>query len=201
MLRGGRAVEQQRVAAGLALDDVAAVARIPHERVVARAQERLVVAAVAVDCVVAVAADQLLGAPAAADRSLPAPPSRVRAIDCAAIAAAEIPSLPSRPLTVSESVGSWCWMATTAARPVTATPLTAIASSRLVPLTTTLSGWPSPAVPPRAPARSALTFVTPVPVRSFTVTASAPPSALKSTVSTPFVSIVMLLGSRKNRSR
>ena len=41
------AVEQQRVGAVLALDDVAAVARVPEERVVAGAEQRGVVAAAA----------------------------------------------------------------------------------------------------------------------------------------------------------
>ena len=39
------AVEHQRIGAGLALDDVAAVARVPDERVVAVAEQRDVVAA------------------------------------------------------------------------------------------------------------------------------------------------------------
>ena len=60
VLGDGGAVEAHRVAAGLAFDGVAAVARIPHERVVACAHERQVVASVAVDRVVAVAAEQLL---------------------------------------------------------------------------------------------------------------------------------------------
>ena len=53
-----RAVELHRVRTVLALDDVAAVARIPLEGVVARAQEGGVGALVAVDEVVAVAAEQ-----------------------------------------------------------------------------------------------------------------------------------------------
>ena len=52
------AVEEHRVGAVLALDGVAAVARVPDEGVVAGAQEGHVVAAAAVDDVVAVAADQ-----------------------------------------------------------------------------------------------------------------------------------------------
>ena len=51
----------------LALDDVAAVARIPDERVVAVAEQGHVVAAAAVDDVVAVTADQRVGALAAGD--------------------------------------------------------------------------------------------------------------------------------------
>ena len=56
-----------------------------------------------------------------------------------------------------------------------------MASLPLVPLTTTLSVWPSPVLPPRVAARSVLTVFTSVPVRSLTVTVSAPPRALKST--------------------
>ena len=62
------AVEQQRVGAVLAFDRVAAVARIPDERVVAGAELRHVVAAAAGDDVVAVAADQHVVAVAAGDR-------------------------------------------------------------------------------------------------------------------------------------
>ena len=61
------AVEDQRVGAGLALDGVAAVARIPDERVVAVAEQRHVVAAAADDGVVAVAADERVVALAAGD--------------------------------------------------------------------------------------------------------------------------------------
>ena len=63
-----RAVELQRVVAGLAFDRVAAVARVPHEGIVAGAEERYVVAAAAVDEVVAVAANQGVVAVAAGDR-------------------------------------------------------------------------------------------------------------------------------------
>ena len=61
----GAAVEQQRVDAVLTLDHVAAVARIPLEHVVAGAEERDVVALLAVDEVVAVAAEEEVGAVAA----------------------------------------------------------------------------------------------------------------------------------------
>ena len=61
------AVEHQRIGAGLALDHVAAVARIPDERVVAVAEQRDVVAAAADHGVVAVAADQHVVAVAAGD--------------------------------------------------------------------------------------------------------------------------------------
>ena len=54
------AVEEHRVGAVLALDRVAAVARVPDERVVAGAEQGHVVAAVAVDRVVAGAAEQRL---------------------------------------------------------------------------------------------------------------------------------------------
>ena len=62
------AEEEHLVVAGLALDDVAAVAWVPLEDVVAGAQERDVVALVAVDEVVAVAAEQHVRALAAEDR-------------------------------------------------------------------------------------------------------------------------------------
>ena len=52
----------------LAFDGVAAVARVPLEDVVAGAEERRVVALLAVDEVVAVAAEQQVGAVAAEDR-------------------------------------------------------------------------------------------------------------------------------------
>ena len=68
VLVGVGAVEEHRVGAALALDDVAAVARVPDEGVVAGAQEGHVVAAAAVDEVVAVAADQHVVAVAADDR-------------------------------------------------------------------------------------------------------------------------------------
>ena len=67
-LVGVGAVEDHRVGAVLALDGVAAVARVPDERVVAGTEEGDVVAAVAVDRVVAVAAEQRLVARAAGDR-------------------------------------------------------------------------------------------------------------------------------------
>ena len=61
------AVELHRVDAVLAFDGVAAVARVPDERVVAGAEERGVVAAAAGDEVVAVAADQRVVTVAAGD--------------------------------------------------------------------------------------------------------------------------------------
>ena len=64
-----RAVEVEPVAAGLALDDVVAVAGVPLEAVVAGAEERAVDALVAVDRVVAGAAEQEVGAVAAAQVS------------------------------------------------------------------------------------------------------------------------------------
>ncbi len=67
-LVGGAAVEQQRVGARLALDDVAAVAGIPVEDVVARAEEGDVVALLPVDEVVALAAEQRVAAVAREDR-------------------------------------------------------------------------------------------------------------------------------------
>ena len=60
---------------------------------------------------------------------------------------------------------------------VPALPLTAIASLPLVPLTMTLSAWPSPVPLPAGDARSIFTRVTAVPLRSPTLMASAPPRA------------------------
>ena len=62
------AVEQQRIEAALALDHIAAVARVPDERVVAASQKRHVVAATADDGVVSVAGEQGIRALAADDR-------------------------------------------------------------------------------------------------------------------------------------
>src|SRR5262249_49147313 len=61
------AVEQQRVAAGSAFNDVAAVARVPDERTLAGAQRREIVPAAADDQVVAGAAEQLVVAVTAPD--------------------------------------------------------------------------------------------------------------------------------------
>ena len=60
-------MNSMRVDAVLALDGVAAVARVPLEHVVAGAEEGGVVALVAVDEVVAVAAEEHVGALAAED--------------------------------------------------------------------------------------------------------------------------------------
>ena len=55
---------------------------------------------------------------------------------------------------------------------------TLMLSPAAVPLTVTVSAWPSPTVPPRVAPRSMATCVTPVPVRSLTVMVSVPPKAL-----------------------
>ena len=126
-------------------------------------------------------------------------------IACAASAAAEIASLPPSPLTASCRLAPGAESPPVLPGPDTATPeaspLTLIVSLPLVPSTMTLSAWPSPVAPPRVPARSTFTLLTSVPVRSLTLTTSAPPSALKSTRSTPAVSIVTLPGSRRNVRR
>ena len=62
------AVEEQRVGAGLAFDGVAAVAGVPDERVVAGAHQGDVVAASAVDQVVARTSDQDVGTISAIER-------------------------------------------------------------------------------------------------------------------------------------
>src|SRR5690349_24509256 len=65
-----RTVEQQRIVAALALDSVAAIARIPDEGVVASAELGNVVAATAVDEVVVLAALDDVIAVAAVEREL-----------------------------------------------------------------------------------------------------------------------------------
>ena len=64
------AVEEHRVAAGLALERVVVVARVPDERVVARAHQCHVVAVAADDQVVTLAAEQVVGAEPAVLREL-----------------------------------------------------------------------------------------------------------------------------------
>ena len=66
------AVEQQRIGAVLAFDDVAAIARIPLERIVSGAEEGSVAALIAVDEIISVAADQEVIAGAAEDRVIAA---------------------------------------------------------------------------------------------------------------------------------
>ena len=70
--RGVGAVEEHRVEAGLALERVVVVARVPDEGVVAGAHERGVVAVAAVDEVVAAAADEDVVAEAAVHGELEA---------------------------------------------------------------------------------------------------------------------------------
>src|SRR6185312_426726 len=71
VLGAGSAVEAHGVTAGLAFDGVAAVARVPDEGVVARAQQCQVVASIAVDRVAAVATEQLLGTRASGEIVIP----------------------------------------------------------------------------------------------------------------------------------
>ena len=63
-------LNNMRVGAGLALDDVAAVAGVPDEGVVAGAEQRGVVAAAAIDEIIALAADDDVVAVAAVEREL-----------------------------------------------------------------------------------------------------------------------------------
>ncbi len=80
-LGAGGAVEVHRVVAGLALDDVAAVAGVPDEDVVAGAHDADVAAAVAVGRVVPGAAEGDLVARAAEQRVVVAPAREGRALD------------------------------------------------------------------------------------------------------------------------
>ena len=77
------AVEQQRIGAVLAFDDVAAIARIPLKRIVSGAEECGVTALIAVDEIVSVAADQEVVAGAAEDRVIAAAAiNRERELPC-----------------------------------------------------------------------------------------------------------------------
>ena len=77
------AVEQQRIGAVVAFDDVAAIARIPLERIVSGAKECSVTALIAVDEIVSVAADQDVIAGAAEDRVIAAAAiNRERELPC-----------------------------------------------------------------------------------------------------------------------
>src|SRR3954467_4422698 len=65
------AVERERVGSGAAVDSVAAIARVPQERIVAGAEEGNVVAAAADHDVVAIAADEYVVAGASGDAVVP----------------------------------------------------------------------------------------------------------------------------------
>ncbi len=65
MLGGGGSVEHHRVESALTVDGVAAVARVPDERIGATAEQRDILAAAPGDDVVAAAADQQVVAVAA----------------------------------------------------------------------------------------------------------------------------------------
>ena len=80
-LGDGGAVEQHRVEAGLALERVVVVARVPDEGVVAVAHERVVVAVAAVDQVVALAAEERVDTEAAVHRELDAVGLQRRGVD------------------------------------------------------------------------------------------------------------------------
>ena len=105
---------------------------------------------------------------------------------------------------VSFAPSDWV-MLTWAASPITETelpaPTTSTTSSPLVPLAITVSAAPSPAAPPIVPARLTFSSVTSVPERSFTVSVSAPPSALRSMLSTSLRSMTMLPRLRVNSTR
>ena len=114
-------------------------------------------------------------------------------------------SLPARPLTVSWSrrLRSRRW-SRCAARPADRDAAVAagdvIVSAPCGAVDDDGVGRPSPRCR-RPAARSRLTWVTSVPVRSLTVTVSAPPRASKLICSTPLRSMVMLPTSRVNRTR
>ena len=129
--------------------------------------------------------------------SSPAPPSIVSLITPAGSVVAVTSSSPPSALTISASLApSELAMFTCAASPTTEAevpaPKMSMTSAPLVPFTMIVSAWPSPAPPPRVPARSPSSSATSVPDRSSTVIVSAPPRAWRSTASTSSVSITML---------
>src|SRR6266540_3942312 len=131
--------------------------------------------------------------------SFPAPPSIPSLIRAASPTEPEIVSLPPSPLTFRRSfAASECSIFTAAASLVTSTApalgAIAIVSLPTVPLIVVVSTAPSVA-------RSSTTSLTSVADRSFTIVLSMPPSALRSTRSTPAVSIVMAPWARKNLRR
>ena len=182
-------LKQHRVAAGFALDGVAAVARVPDEGVVAGAQGCGVVASVAVDGVVAVAADQRLDALAAGERVVAGAAVDEQG-DRLSGEAGRRDGVVAAEAVDGEQVGRVLVLDRDRARQTgrghaDASPLTLIVSSPAVPLTETRSGC---AVARRAAEGAGEVDVHVLdvgPVRSLTVTTSMPPSALKSTVSTP----------------
>ena len=201
----GGAVEDHPVVAVLALDDVAAVARIPDERVVARAHESGVGSAVAVDRVVPVAADRLLDARAAGDpvaaaaaveREGDRPGGESDGREAVDAAGAVDDELVGRVLMLHRHLGR---------RPLTltpaASPLTATMSSPAVPLTVTGRPGRRLPVPPSAACEVEVDLADAGAAEVVDLDVSVPPRALKSTVSTLAVSIVMLPGLRKNLSR
>ena len=101
-------VEQHRVGAVLALDGVAAVARIPDERVVARAEVADVVAPVPVDRVVAVAAEGGLDTLGAGDRVVPRATVERQGDRLGGELGRRDRVVAPRALTSSLSLGSWC---------------------------------------------------------------------------------------------
>ena len=190
-----RAVEQHRVGAVLALDGVVVVARVPDEDVVAGAHVSDIIAVAAIDQVVAAAAD---------DESLPRPPFSVSAIlpasrragvDDVVAAVAVDGELVGR--VGGEQAGLRLQAATTIAPPSAATVID-VGALRAVDrhaVGRTVAGGAA-----GRRARSILTCVTSVPLRSPTTMLSAPPSAWKSMRSTSLRSIVTLATSRVNRA-
>ena len=179
------AVDLDGVDAVVALDDVGVVAGVPDEAVVADAEPSGVVAGAAGDRVVVVVAVEHVDA-AAADQHVVAEAAAERQADHAGRQAGRLHvSLPPRALTVrrslaSSAVGDVDDGGQAGDDVLVPAPVTVRLSMPLVAFTMTLSGWASPVPPPKVPARSMFTCVTSVPARSFTVTMSVPPRALRS---------------------
>ena len=202
-----RAEEQHLVGAVLAFDGVVAVARVPLEDVVAGAEEGDVVAVVAEHEVVAVAGQERVGALAAEQRVV-ARAGIDRELDDAGRQGGggdlvvAIQRVDDQRVVRPLGVGNVDLRPPgPAPRPSVPAPTTSTMSSPLVPLAITTSAAPSPAVPPIVAARLTLTSVTSVPERSFTVSVSVPPRALRSMASTSSRSMTMLPRLRVNSTR
>ena len=200
------AVEDHRVVAVLALEDVAAVTGIPDERVVAGThQSRVAPPLPSIESFPSPPIDFSTPGPPAI-RSPPAPPSSVNAIDPAARADGR-EAVHAAEAVDDELVGRVLMQHCHLGRQAADGDAVCVTADRdVVVAGGAVDGDVVGLVVAGGSAESAGEVevdacVTPVPVRSLTLTWSAPPRALKVTVSIPAVSMVMLAGLRKNLSR
>src|SRR5262249_34806690 len=158
----------ERVVACLTIDHVAAITRIPHERVIAGPEQGLVAALPADNAVRAVGGGAVVSGGAALVGEL-----ALAGVGGGGVVGAA-PGAAADDERVVAALG--------ADRPLTTTDAPMVATLMLsrpaVPFTVTLSAAPSPWPLPEGPDKSMATCVTPVLVRSLIVMLSAPPAAL-----------------------